>query len=91
LENSLAVSFKFANEIELVSDIVGIKQILYSNNKGKNKENDSIRVRAKSNIAPTIFRNANTLLGEKNLSAIIPTITGDMIAAIAAVLYASPI
>lgn len=91
LENSFAVSFKLAKDIELVSDIVGIKQILYNSNTGKNREKDSILVSAKSRTAPKIFKNDNTLLGEKNRSAIIPTITGDIIAAIAAVLYARPI
>ncbi|MPN20226.1 hypothetical protein SDC9_167604 [bioreactor metagenome] len=45
-----------------------------------------MRVREKSSTAPTMFRNAGTLFAEKNRSAIIPTITGEMMAAMAAVL-----
>lgn len=85
-ENSLPASVRFAKEIEFVNDIVGIKQILYNKSTGKNSEKVSIFVSQNSNIAPTIFRKANTLFAEKNLSAIIPTIIGDIMAAMAAVL-----
>ena len=78
-------SLRFSNEIELHRDIVGIKQIVYANNTGKNNVKLSILVNQKRvKIAPIIFRKASTRLGEKR-SAIIPTKTGDIIAAIAAV------
>ncbi|MPN31037.1 hypothetical protein SDC9_178508 [bioreactor metagenome] len=90
-ENSFEGSSRLSKEMELHNDIVGIKQMLYNSSTGKNKEKCWICVSQSNNSAPTIFKNANTLLGEKNRSAIIPTITGDIIAAMAAVLYASPI
>jgi hypothetical protein len=71
--------------------MVGIKQIVYNNNTGKNSEKSLICVNQTNNSAPIIFKNAKTLLAEKNRSAIMPTITGDIMAAMAAVLYAKPI
>ena len=91
LENSLAGFDKFSIAIEFVSDIVGIKQMLYKSNTGKNSEKLVILVNKNRTSAPNMFRNASTLFAEKNRSAIIPTKTGDIIAAIAAVLYANPI
>jgi len=90
-ENSFDGLERLANEMELVSAMVGMKQILYNNNTGKKSEKCSIRVSQTNKIEPVIFRKASTLFAEKKRSAIIPIITGEMMEAMAAVPYARPI